>query len=93
MLIFLLTWEEEKPSLSLPFSDLPAPYRPPTCPEAFFQHSSALGLPLGRKQLLPKPPGHLSQLALSFSLIPRVPQGQGEEEAEGSSLCGPVGCG
>lgn len=52
--------------------------RTPPAWEPSLQRSSAHGLPLSRKQVLPRTP-RTSQLALSFFLLPRAPRGQGRE--------------
>lgn len=93
MLVFLQRVEEERHSVSCPSQPSLAPWRGRLSAwKASFQHSflCILGSHC-RKQLPPKPP-RTSQLALSFSLIPRDPQGQRKGAGRGVSsvACGRV---
>ena len=90
MLVFLPRVEEERHSCKLPFSALPGSLRGrPSAWKASFQHSSAFRAPTGQEATAPQPP-RTSQLALSFSLIPRDPQGQRKGAGRGVSS---VACG
>lgn len=63
--------------------------RPPA-PEASFLTFLSVRLPLGRKQLLPEPAGHLSWHC-HLARFPGFPGDRGRgQQAEGSSLCGHV---
>ena len=93
MLVFLQRVEEERHSCKLPFSALPGSLRGrPSAWKASFQHSSAFWSPTGQEATAPLKPPRTSQLALSFSLIPRDPQGQRKGAGRGVSsvTCGRV---